>query len=107
MVETNILPPEQCTSMTQVRVGVDAVDAALIAMMQQRYGYMQAAARIKQSRNEVRDEARKAQVIGNAASMAKEAGLPQDDIAAFWELLVESSIAYEMKHWDAARVNTK
>ncbi len=103
---TNIIcmPPEECTDMAQVREGVDATDAALIKLLMARFAYMNAAARIKTDRHAVRDEARKAQVINNVVSMAKEAGLPVQDVAAIWELLVESSIAYETHQWDTARV---
>jgi isochorismate pyruvate lyase len=104
MTKTNIFSAQECMTMAQVRAGVDATDAALIQLLATRYAYMQAAARIKENRDAVRDEARKAQVIGNAAAMAQKAGLPEQDIAALWELLVESSIVYEARHWDAIRV---
>jgi isochorismate pyruvate lyase len=93
-------PPEQCENMTQVRKGVDDTDALLINLLARRYAYMDAAARIKSDRTAVRDEARKAQVIGNVVSMAKNANLPSDDIGKIWDLLVESSIAYELREWD-------
>ncbi|QHL91412.1 chorismate mutase [Sphingomonas changnyeongensis] len=94
------LAPEQCRTMVEVRAGVDAVDRALIDLLAVRFGYMAAAARIKPERNMVRDEARKAQVIGNALSRAETFGLPQDAIGALWEQLVEASIAYELTLFD-------
>src|SRR5438128_931327 len=50
------LDPEDCSNMQEVRAGVDAVDAALIALIARRFGYMRAAARIKPVRGHVRDE---------------------------------------------------
>jgi isochorismate pyruvate lyase len=87
--------------MTQVRAGVDAVDAQIIALLGRRFGYMGAAARIKTDRNTVRDEERKASVIAAAKAAARQAAVPEPLIAAMWEMLVESSIAYEMAVFDA------
>lgn len=95
--------PEDCQTMIDVRAGVDATDRALMELLDRRFGYMQAAARIKPSRDAVRDEGRKAQVIAAAAADASARGLPSAEIAAIWEQLVEASIAYEMVEWDRIR----
>jgi isochorismate pyruvate lyase len=86
--------------MEEVRKGVDALDAELVALLARRFAYMRAAARIKPSRDQVRDEERKAEVIANAAGCAAELGLPQAAVARFWDLLVEESIAFELDCWD-------
>ena len=87
--------------MAEVRAGVDQVDRELIALLRRRFAYMDAAARIKPERGHVRDEARKAQVIANARAAANAAGLPADAIADLWDQLVEASIAYEVRAFDA------
>ena len=92
--------PLDCRNMAEVRAGVDAVDTALIEMLAHRFGYMDAAARIKNDRNAVRDEARKAQVIANVETAASQAGLPVEAITGIWENLVEASINYELSAWD-------
>lgn len=97
------LSPEDCTTMIEVRAGVDALDAELVALLARRFGYMRAAARIKPTRNAVRDEARKASVIAAAVAEAEAQGIPADVIADMWERLVEASIAYEMGEWDRLR----
>lgn len=94
------IDPENCTTMLEVRAGVDAVDQALVALLKRRFGYMEAAARIKPERGHVRDEARKAQVIANARAHARAAGIPEEAIADLWERLVEASIAYELEAFD-------
>ncbi len=99
--EHHALRPELCQTMPDVRAGVDAVDAELIALLAERFGYMRAAARIKPERAMVRDEPRKRQVIANAVAQARTYGLPEALIAELWERLVEGSIAYEMKAFDA------
>ena len=87
--------------MAEVRAGVDQVDRELIALLARRFGYMDAAARIKPERGHVRDEARKRQVIANARAAAAAAQLPEDAIATLWDALVEASIAYELDVFDA------
>ena len=98
------LNPEDCTTMPDVRAGVDALDAQLVALLAKRFGYMRAAARIKPTRGAVRDEARKASVIAAAVAEAEAHGIPADVIGDIWERLVEGSIAYEFGEWDRVRV---
>lgn len=95
--------PAECTTMAEVRTGVDHVDAELVALLARRFGYMDAAARIKDDRGSVRDDVRKAAVIANARRAALELRVPQDVVTAMWETLVEGSIAYEFDRWDALR----
>jgi isochorismate pyruvate lyase len=95
--------PEQCETMLEVRAGVDETDRALVALLVRRFGYMDAAARIKTERGTVRDEARKAQVLDNVARAAEDAGLDGVRIRAVWNELVEQSIAHEFDRWDRIR----
>ena len=95
--------PDDCTDMREVRIGVDATDRELMELLDRRFGYMRAAARIKQSRDIVRDEGRTAAVIAAAADDAHARGLPAEKIAVLWDFLVETSIAYELEEWDRLR----
>jgi len=98
--------PDDCQTMTDVRAGVDQVDRELVALLVRRFGYMDAAARIKPDRGAVRDEARKAQVIENVAREAEAAGLEPARLRAVWNELVEQSIAYEAVRWDRIRAGS-
>lgn len=98
-----MLDPEDCRTMTEVRVGVDAVDRELVALLKRRFGYMDAAARIKPERGHVRDEVRKAQVIANVRGHAAAAGIPEAPVAELWNQLIEASIAYEFDQFDRMR----
>ena len=98
-----ILPPDDCTTMAEVRAGVDATDRALMDLLDRRFGYMRAAARIKTDRSVVRDAARKAEVIDNARADAAARALPAEALAEIWDKLVEASIAYELVEWDRIR----
>ncbi|QFT77791.1 chorismate mutase [Erythrobacter sp. THAF29] len=95
--------PEDCETMADVRKGVDCTDRELVALLERRFGYMRAAARIKPNREAVRDEARKASVIAAAVADAKARGIPGEVVADLWERLVEGSIAYEFEKWDRLR----
>ena len=99
MTNTYLLP-EKCETMSEVREGVDATDRELMDLLDRRFGYMRAAARIKPERSAVRDEERKSEVIANARKDAAERGLPSREIAEIWDQLVEASIAYELREWD-------
>jgi isochorismate pyruvate lyase len=96
-------PAEKCQTMIEVRAGVDAIDSALVALLEQRFGYMDAAARIKADRSAVRDEVRKAEVIHNVTGLAVKLGIPVDVVRDMWERLVEGSIQYEFALWDQKR----
>jgi isochorismate pyruvate lyase len=101
MTEIKPLPPME--TMTDVRQQVDRIDAEIIALMAQRFACMDAAARIKQDRNVVRDEVRKAAVLQNVKQLAEKARIPVPVMAAIWEMLVETSISYELQKWDQIR----
>ena len=100
---TDILSPEDCTTMTEVRAGVDAVDRQIVALLARRFGYMDAAARIKPDREAVRDEWRKADVKAKVAAAAQAAGVDPALVDRLYEDLIETSIAYELKRFDALR----
>lgn len=102
---TSVKLPDQCETMIDVRAGVDQVDRELVALLVRRFGYMDAAARIKTDRGTVRDEARKAEVLDNVAREAEAAGLAPARLRAVWNELVEQSIAYEAAEWDRIRAD--
>lgn len=99
----SIILPEDCMTMAEVRAGVDAVDAEIGRLLGLRFGYMRAAARIKPTRDAVRDEGRKTQVIDNARDHAVTHGAPADAVARVYDHLVEELITYELGIWDQTR----
>ena len=95
--------PADCRDMAEVRAGVDALDETVVALIGERFRYMDAAARIKPDREAVRDEWRKANVLAKVAAHAEAAGVPAGTAAALYERLIEDSIAYELERFDALR----
>jgi isochorismate pyruvate lyase len=96
-------PPAECATMKEVRFGVDRLDEAIVALIGERFRYMDAAARIKPERGAVRDEGRKAEVLANVSNLATVHGVPEAAVAELYERLVEASIAYELDRFDALR----
>ena len=97
------LDPADCTTMTEVRAGVDDIDRRMIALIERRFAYMDAAARIKPDRAAVRDEWRKADVKAKVDAAAASAGIDRELMARLYEELIESSIAHELDRFDRTR----
>jgi len=96
-----MIEPENCKTLAEVRAGVDETDERIVSLLATRFRFMDAAARIKQSREAVRDEERKAAVLDHVGRAANAAGLPHDLIARVYDMLIEGSIAFELERFDA------
>jgi isochorismate pyruvate lyase len=96
-----MIEPEECQSMADVRAGVDEVDERIVALLGVRMRFMDAAARIKPRRDQVRDEDRKAAVIAHVCEAADRTGFPPAVAANLYDALIEASIAYELERFDA------
>ncbi len=97
--------PGACTTMAEVRHGVDALDREIVSLLAERFRYMDAAARIKPARGAVRDEPRKAEVLRNVSAHAREEDAPEAAITELYDRLVEASIAYEFDRFDDLRTD--
>jgi isochorismate pyruvate lyase len=100
---SEIREPEHCQTMGEVRAGVDDVDRQMVALIARRFAFMDAAARIKQDRDAVRDEARKAEVLSKVEAASSERGVDPTLMRRIYEELIESSIAYEFEEFDRLR----
>ena len=100
---TDLRDPSECTTMTEVRAGVDEVDLQVVELLKRRFGFMDAAARIKPDRSAVRDEWRKADVLAKVDAAAVTLNVDRALMARLYEDLIETSIAYEMEVFDRTR----
>ncbi|MBA3666464.1 MAG: chorismate mutase [Sphingomonas sp.] len=100
---TDIPDPTDCSTMTEVRTGVDDVDRQVVALIARRFGYMDAAARIKLDRAAVRDEWRKADVLAKVDAQAAAMKVDRALLARLYEDLIETSIAHEFDQYDRIR----
>jgi isochorismate pyruvate lyase len=97
------LVPGDCQSMADVRQGVDALDRALVALLTERQGYMDAAARIKPDRSKVFDRARIEDVVDKVRAAARQSGLSEAIAEPVWRTLIDRCIAYEYDSWDKTK----
>jgi isochorismate pyruvate lyase len=97
------IDPADCTTMTEVRAGVDDVDRRIVSLIARRFDYMDAAARIKPTREAVRDEVRKAEVKAKVDREAERLGVDRALMARLYEDLIETSIAHELVVFDESR----
>ena len=91
-----------CTSMTEVRAGVNALDDGLVPLLVQRSGYMTQAARVKNDDALVRDEERIETIVQRVRTLAQAQGGNPDLIERIYRAMMECYIAYE--HDELARL---
>lgn len=103
LIPENITLPDDCTLMSEVREGVDALDRHLVQLFKIRTGYMQAAARIKPSREHVYDQWRVDDVLAKVKAAATDADLSTDFSQPVWEAIIKYSIEHEYATYDRVR----
>ena len=88
--------PADCTTMAELRVEIDRLDAELVALFAQRVGYIDRAAEIKSVMGmPARIGSRVEEVIANVRRHAEGHGLPPDKLEKLWRKLVDWSIERE------------
>ena len=91
---------KHCESMAEVREEIDALDRGIVALLADRLPYIEEAARIKQSRDQVRDEGRIADVLKKVEAEARRIGANASVLVQTYRTLIEASIAYELEEFD-------
>jgi isochorismate pyruvate lyase len=86
--------------MAEVRAEIDALDREIVALLADRLHYIDEAARIKQNRDQVRDEARIADVLAKVEAKARRGGADPKVIGAAYRALIEASIGHEYQEFD-------
>ena len=89
--------------MAEVRAEIDALDREIVALLADRLHYIDEAARLKQRHEQVRDEARIADVLAKAKKEAQRLSADPKVIAAAYRTLIESCIAHELEEFDRLR----
>jgi isochorismate pyruvate lyase len=94
-----VRPPEECASIEDVRLGIDALDREIIALIGRRARYVEAAARFKTGESSVRAPERCKAMLEARRRWAEEEGLSPEVIEAVYETLVTYFIDREMARW--------
>ena len=89
--------------MEDVREGVDELDRELVKLLAVRQGYMEAAARIKPTFDDVRVPWRVEDVVTKVLQSAEKEGLSGRIAEPVWRELIECCIAHEAKIWEKLR----
>ncbi|MFZ5608438.1 MAG: chorismate mutase [Pseudomonadota bacterium] len=91
---------KHCTTMAEVRAEIDRLDRQLVGLIAERVGYIEAAARIKPERSQVRDEWRITDVLNKVRATARKVGAPEALVEMLYKNMVEWCIAHEFKVFD-------
>jgi isochorismate pyruvate lyase len=86
---------EECKDMDALREEIDRIDAELVDLIGERFGYVDRAWQLKQSPAEARVPWRIQQVIDRVRARAAEQGLPPELAEALWRQMIGWFIQYE------------
>jgi isochorismate pyruvate lyase len=88
--------PADCSTMAEIRSGIDRLDEELVRLFAERAGYIDRAAEIKAEVDlPARIDARVEEVVRNVRRHAVTHGLPPDLVEKLWRRLIDWSIARE------------
>jgi isochorismate pyruvate lyase len=92
-------PPEECSSLDEVRREIDGIDRDIITLLGRRSLYVEAAARFKTSEQHVAAPDRQVAMLRTRRDWAIEAGLDPDVIEDIYRRLIAYFIRRELEHW--------
>jgi isochorismate pyruvate lyase len=88
--------PAECRDMTHVRTEIDRIDAALVDLIAERFGYVERAWQIKLALEEDANVPwRNQEVIDKVRARAGKQGVPPDLVEALWRQMIGWFIQYE------------
>ncbi|MGF1619726.1 MAG: chorismate mutase [Rhodomicrobiaceae bacterium] len=90
-----VRPPLECENMDQVRAEIDRLDAAILDLVAERFGYVDRAWQLKTHKAEAVVPWRIQQVIDRVRARASEKGLPPELAEAMWRQMIGWFIQYE------------
>jgi isochorismate pyruvate lyase len=91
--------PEECSSIDDIRTEIDRIDRQIVALIGERAGYVQAAAKFKVSTADVRAAERFEAMMRQRRAWAEEQGLDPDMVEKLYRDMVNHFIRQEMAHW--------
>ncbi|KAG2158709.1 chorismate mutase [Suillus bovinus] len=84
-----------CSSLNEIRVQLDTIDAQLVQLLSTRASYVREATRFKSTVSDVNDPSRNQQVIQGAVDAAPSVHLPQIVAEVVYEGIINSSVTFE------------
>ena len=87
--------PRECADMSEVREEVDRIDAALVDLIAERFGFVDRAWQLKSNPQEAYVPWRIQQVIDKVRAHATNKGLPPELTEALWRQMIGWFVQYE------------
>ncbi len=87
-------------NLAELRRRIDALDRKIVALLARSLRLIDGAARLKQTRQEIRDEARIEEVLGKVAEEAGRLGADRAIVRRVYSCLIEASIEREFTQFD-------
>jgi isochorismate pyruvate lyase len=88
--------PSECADLGEVRLEIDRIDAALVGLIAERFGYVERAWQLKLGAGqEASVPWRNQQVIDKVRARAADMGVPPDLCEALWRQMIGWFIQYE------------
>jgi len=89
-------PPDECSSIEEIREAIDEIDHEIVGAIGRRFEYVKAIMRFKSTADDVRAPQRYQAVLQQRRDWAAEVGLDEDVIEQLYRDLVDYFIAHEM-----------
>ncbi|KAF8964778.1 chorismate mutase [Flammula alnicola] len=90
-----------CSSLDQVRAGIDAIDSQILELLSQRAAFVREATRFKATHDTVDVPSRDQQVIDEAVANATGVHLPQTIARAVFTAIINASVPFELCVFDS------
>ena len=94
---------KECQDLDEVRDAIDAIDRRIIELLSERSGYIEQAARIKHSADEIEVPARVEEIVINVRGLATEYGMSPDIAEDVYRVMVARFIEFEMQKYRQQR----
>lgn len=88
---------KECKNLDEVRDGIDAIDRQIVGLLAERSGYIEQAARLKHSADEIEVPERVEEVVNNVRGLATEYGMSPDIAEDVYRVMVARFIEFEMQ----------
>lgn len=100
-MDQSCTPPDRCTSLEEIRAGMDAIDRQIVSLIAERVACVRAAAKFKTSSANVAAPDRVAAVLKTRREWAESKGLSGDVVESLYRDLVTYCVSEEHKQWEA------
>lgn len=91
--------PEDCRSLDDIRQGIDAIDARIVALLGLRLRYVLNAAQFKASEAAIPAPERVASMLSKRRDWSEETGLSPDFTVPLFAQIIQWFIQQQVKHW--------